>query len=439
MIKTLYRPKRMRNGKRVTSRLYTLKIRLDGDRRILQIPLGVSDRQVADEKARKIVQEHEREKHGLLAPKGQRDAASAPFSKHIREFVADLRSKGRDPKYVTEMEFKLTALANECGWHHVKDVTADSFVKWRSAQTKANKTLNEYLTSAKGLLNWMVKQGRIPINLLNCVQQTDTRGKETFHRRAYTDDEMTALLNAAGTQRLLYMMAALTGIRHGEFKKLCWADINLNSEKPHVMVRASVGKNRKLTCLPIHPALLKELRAVRPVKVSAGDLLFGRLVPRSELFRQHLKVAGITKRDSQGNVVDFHSFRHTFCTNLHLAGVPLREAMELMRHSDARLTMTIYADSSLFALRPAVEKLPWNCPIADAQRDAQRTDSRGLLPSLTGTEIKSVKNGLQPSNTGLLAQSDLGWHGKSQSDEWCAVQVSNLRPLPCEGNALPLS
>jgi hypothetical protein len=23
--------------------------------------------------------------------------------------------------------------------------------------------------------------------------------------------------------------------------------------------------------------------------------------------------------------------------------------------------------------------------------------------------------------------------------EWCAVQGSNLRPLPCEGNALPLS
>ncbi len=22
---------------------------------------------------------------------------------------------------------------------------------------------------------------------------------------------------------------------------------------------------------------------------------------------------------------------------------------------------------------------------------------------------------------------------------WCALQVSNLRPLPCEGNALPLS
>ena len=59
-------------------------------------------------------------------------------------------------------------------------------------------------------------------------------------------------------------------------------------------------------------------------------------------------------------MVDFHSFRHTFCTLLHRAGVPMREAMELMRHNDARLTMSIYADSSLFALRPAVEKLPWN-------------------------------------------------------------------------------
>ncbi len=175
MIKTLYRPKRMRNGKRVTSRLYTLKIRLDGDRRIIQIPLGVSDRQVADEKARKIVQERERERHGLLAPKGQREAALAPFLKHIHEFIGDLRAKGRDPKYITEMEFKLTALANECGWHQVKDVTADSFVKWRSGQTKANKTLNEYLTTAKGLINWMVKQSRVSMNPLNCVQRADTR------------------------------------------------------------------------------------------------------------------------------------------------------------------------------------------------------------------------------------------------------------------------
>jgi hypothetical protein len=30
-----------------------------------------------------------------------------------------------------------------------KDITADSFVKWRSEQKKAAKTLNEYLACAK--------------------------------------------------------------------------------------------------------------------------------------------------------------------------------------------------------------------------------------------------------------------------------------------------
>jgi hypothetical protein len=125
------------------------------------------------------------------------------------------------------------------------------------------------------------------------------------------------------------------------------------------------------------------------------------LVPRSDLFNEHLKAAKIAKKDARGRVVDFHSFRHTFCTNLHRAGVPLREAMELMRHGDARLTMSIYADASLFALCPAVEKLPWNCPMDDSQRDSQKTDFWGLLPSLAVTVGEGVESELSPVNPGL--------------------------------------
>ena len=417
MIKTLYKPKRWRNGGRITSRLYSAKIRIDGECRILQVALGVSDKDAAREKLDKLVKELEKEKQGLLPPKVQREAAQASFTKHIEDFIGDLRAKGRNERYVVEMEFKLTALANECGWQQVKDVTADSFVKWRSAQTKAKKTLNEYFGTAKGLLNWMVKQGRIVANPLAAVQRVETRGIEKLRRRAYTDEEMNALLNVAGPQRVLYMMAALTGIRHGEFKELCWGDLNFNPDKPSVMVRASVSKNHKQACLPLHPALLKDLLAFRPAKVSAGALIFGGLVPKSKIFRRHLAAAGIAKNDSQGKVVDFHSFRHTFCTNLHLAGVPLREAMELMRHSDARLTMSIYADSSLFALRPAIEKLPWNCPADDAQRDAQRNGARGLLPSPAGTVGAVVKSEKQPINMGLQTLSVMVCHGTTQTSQ----------------------
>jgi integrase len=439
MIQSLYRPKRMRNGKRITSRLYSARIRLDGERRILNVPLGVTDKEVAKDKLRKLVQEMEKELHGLILPKVMRDAAQEPLSKHLKDFVGDLRAKGRNYKYMAEFESRLKLLIDQCRWQLPRDATADSFVKWRSEQKKAAKTLNEYLACAKGLFNWMTKQKRITVNPLSVVENTETRGKEVRERRAYNDEEMQALLNVAGKHRILYMMASLTGIRHGEFKKLCWGNVNLNSEKPSVIVRASVSKNHKQACLPLHTVLLAELMRHRPSNASSGDLVFGKLVPRSELFREHLKAAGIDKKDSLGRVVDFHSFRHTFCTYLHLAGIPLREAMELMRHSDARLTMKIYTDTALFALRPAVEKLPWNYFENDAQIDAQKTRADGLLPSPPVTVGEGSEHGEIILNTGEKSLYGTLRLEMAQSGKWCAVQGLNLRPLACEANALPLS
>jgi len=158
-------------------------------------------------------------------------------------------------------------------------------------------------------------------------------------------------------------------------------------------------------------------------------------VPRSELFCEHLKSAGIAKKDSQCRVVDFHSFRHTFCTNLHRAGVPLREAMELMCHSDVKLTMKIYADTSLFALKPAVEKLPWNY----LANDAPKPGASGLLPSLPVTVDNGSESDKTVVNTSENSQVVMLCHAGAKSVEWCAVQGLNLRPLACEANALPLS
>jgi integrase len=59
--------------------------------------------------------------------------------------------------------------------------------------------------------------------------------------------------------------------------------------------------------------------------------------------------------------------RHTSCTNLDRAGVPQREAMELMHHNDPRLTANTYADVALFSLRGAVAKLS----VPSTKHDAQ--------------------------------------------------------------------
>ncbi len=57
---------------------------------------------------------------------------------------------------------------------------------------------------------------------------------------------------------------------------------------------------------------------------------------------QYEKSDFLRYRDSQHRYADFHSNRHTFITNLSLAGVSPRDAQELARHSDIRLTRSVY-------------------------------------------------------------------------------------------------
>ena len=256
----------------------------------------------------------------------------------------------------------------------------------------------------------------------------ETRGREVRPRRAYTDSEFATLLSVAGKQRIVYLTAALTGIRHGEVKELRWGDINLIGEKPSVTVRASVGKNHRQACLPLHPTLVGALKEFRPANASAGDLVFKGLVPRYKIFNGHLKAAKIEKVDSEKRVVDFHSLRHTFCTNLHRAGVSQREAMELMRHNDPRLTATTYTDTSLLALGTAVQKIE----LLPSSIASSFLGAKGHSVTQPVAKNGSAKYDKSPINKGELSLFGAACLVLSNIQKWCALQGSNLRPLQCE-------
>src|ERR1019366_2156251 len=326
-------------------------------------------------------------------------------------------------RYIGSVEYHLTELAEKCEWTFPQDVTADSFIVWRNAQSKAAKTLNEYLTSAKGFCNWLVAQVRIPLNPLASVKKVEARGHEVRVRRAFAERELAGLLSVAGPQQIVYLTAVLTGIRHGELKELRWNDFNLGGEKPSVTVRASVSKNHKQACLPLHPVLATALREFRPANGDAGDLVFKGLVPRSKIFNAHLKAGEIIKADRQGRVVDFHSLRHTFCTNLHRAGVPQREAMELMRHSDPRLTAGTYTDASLLSLKSAVERLT----VLPPQMAPQILGAKGQSVAQRVADCPQAQAGETIVNKGERSLSGTAWRVLSNIEKWCALQVSNLR------------
>src|SRR2546422_1750509 len=66
---------------------------------------------------------------------------------------------------------------------------------------------------------------------------------------------------------------------------------------------------------------------------------------------------------------DFHALRHSFIAMLDRSGATLKEAMQLARHSDPKLTMAVYGRARLHDLGEAVRRLPILLTGVNAERD----------------------------------------------------------------------
>jgi integrase len=411
MIATVYKPSRRKNGKRIVGRMYRGKYRLDPRDKLKDVALHTNDKQIAEQRLRKIIQEEQRERDGIIAPKHQREAAQRCLAKHVEEYISDRRSVGRDEKYVRELQRKLSRLIDECSWQSVRQVSAESFCQWRAKQKKAAKTLNEYLNAICALMNWL--EPRVGPNPLRFVEKVQANGARHRERRAFTANELQRLINISGMRGVVYLIAARTGIRRGELGQIEWRDVHLDTTQPFISVRASIAKNHKHAMQPLMPDAVDALRGLRPMDVQPTERVFGGLIPRMKQFRVDLEAAGIEYVDAKGEYADFHSLRKTFGTMLTLAGVGQRTVMELMRHSDMRLTAKTYTDANMLPISDAMALLT---RFAASKQDSQ-IDSQKLVPAspslsasvlLNAGETKLLSAGnetFSPSESASVPQS----------------------------------
>lgn len=71
-----------------------------------------------------------------------------------------------------------------------------------------------------------------------------------------------------------------------------------------------------------------------------------------------MTLAGLPECDAADRPRNFHSFRHTFGSNLARANVSPKVAMELMRHSDINLTLKRYTHLLLPDRASGIAALP---------------------------------------------------------------------------------
>ncbi len=316
------------------SRVYRLRYRVSDEPRVYDIPLHTPNKELAEIKARQIIDDHEKELLGLLPPKFIRDAAQRPLTEHLVDFIADLNTRGRCKGHVIHTKCRLQRLIEECGWHKFGDVSVDGFTKWQSAQSKLSaKTLNEYLGHALTFFNWLVRQGRTLHNPLKPVVKLEIRGKETFKRRALSCEDLFRLVQSSGKRSLAYLVAGCTGLRRNEMKQLLWSDVRLDVPRPYIDVRAATTKSKKAAIIPLVPALAEALQSEK-AKGNKFERVLPRGLPSVKTLTKDLTACGIPVEDERGYRMDFHSLRHTFTSLLASVGISELARVKLARHSE---------------------------------------------------------------------------------------------------------
>lgn len=200
-------------------------------------------------------------------------------------------------------------------------------------------------------------------------------------RRSITEEERTAILKVAETHRAgLWVLTLLyAGLRPGETIPLIWKDVDFNKNEIHIYKASESGtgviKDPKTQAgfrdIPIQNSLLQPLKAARGEPLSpVFTNTKGRPLDAKALHRLwtsfkraldiHMGAKVYRNRIIKSVVAEDLSpycLRHTFCTDLQRAGVPLNVAKELMGHSDISVTANIYTHKDQSVLHENMKKL----------------------------------------------------------------------------------
>ena len=413
-----------RDGKLRLTRCYYLRYRLENMLVDRWKSLAVTDKVVAEKRAREFIQEKEREAAGILEPKIIRDAAHLPLVDHLKDYEADLVKRGRagrGGRGARLLKSRVLRLMKECGWSLPGNVTADSFISWRSRESLGARTLNHYLQGMVSFLNWLERVGRIKANPLKFVGKVDERGQKKRVRRAFTDEELRRLIAGSGRRGIVYFTAARTGLRQEELRQLKWGEVKLEARIPHMIVRAETAKNKKQEAVCLVPEIVEALKMYRPANWSGTDSVFPNGIPRASRLKVDGERNDIEYQDKEGRYADFHALRYTWATFLQKNGVGQRIAMKLMRHSDIKLTSKVYTDETQLPVYDSIKDLPrlgvctqiraqifgldgQNGSRADASGEGMEArempenggDGRGLSEPVAEKELERAK-GFEPS------------------------------------------
>ena len=267
----------------------------------------------------------------------------------------------------------------DLGDYYMADITEEKLQKFLNR--KAEKYSKSYIMRMKLCLRQMFRKAK-----KNHIIQDDPSEDLVIpeckegHRRSLTDQERALLLEATKDHRgkLFVRCMLYCGLRPQEASVLQWKHIDLDAGIMHIcqarkQKSGEIGPPKSASGvrdIPIPAVLLEDLKQAQGLPDAYVCSWHGGIVNRGNVanmwtnIKRRMDILGGAKVYRQEIIesvladdLDLYCLRHTYCTDLQKAGVPINIARELMGHSSIEITAKIYTHTGSDEAKAAVKKL----------------------------------------------------------------------------------
>jgi site-specific recombinase XerD len=242
-------------------------------------------------------------------------------------------------------------------WIHEHAKTADTvtvsdidgYVEWRSASMRRT-SIAEMAATLRAVLRYLHDSGHMRIDLASLIRGPTTYALEGIPSTIRPEDVRRAL-GALEQDRsplgrrdyAIWMLLTSYGLRAGEIRALCLADIDWRHER----LRIRHTKTGAYTELPLLPepanALLNYLRHGRPATTARAVFLRHQAPYRAlsdstslhGIVTRRLTAVGVVATGKRGP----HALRHARAVSLLRGGVPLKVIGDVLGHRSERSTL----------------------------------------------------------------------------------------------------
>lgn len=301
----------------------------------------------------------------------------------VKEWCAEWMSTYKEPA-VSPGRFKMlesfcrSTIVPALGNIQLKDVKSTHVQKMlnNKAKTCKESSLKQLKAVCSDMFDKAFENGLILKNPVTSA--VVPKSGKSNNRRSLTPLEQRYFLRAADKCKhgLFFKIIYYCGLRPGEVAALQWCDFDLKNKilkvTKAVKPRGGIGEPKSsagIRQVPIPDSLAASLKpADNPFDFLflTQQVGFASETVRSNWWKEIMKQMNIEAgcKVVKGELVPPYPIaddlvpyclRHTYCTNLQAAGVPINVARELMGHSDIGITSKIYTHSSTESFNNAAE------------------------------------------------------------------------------------